>query len=100
VGGCRNLPLTPRSLTSWKEYFDHPEKKGTLIGIFKAAQTIGGVAGLPSAPIVTERWGRKWSISIGNVVVMIATALQTASTNVGMFIGSRGLVGFGLSFGE
>lgn len=90
----------PRSLTTWKEYFDHPEKKGTLIGIFNAAQTIGGVVGLPFAPIVTERFGRKWPIIIGNILVLIATALQTASTNVGMFIGARALVGFGLCFGE
>jgi len=30
--------------------------------------------------------------------MLIATALQSAAQNVGMFIAARGLIGFGLSF--
>jgi hypothetical protein len=36
-----------------------------------------------------DRLGRKWAIIIGNIIVLIATALQTGAQNVGMFIGSR-----------
>lgn len=47
-----------------------------------------------------DRLGRKWAIIIGNIIVLIATALQTGAQNVGMFIGSRCLFRIGLSFGE
>jgi hypothetical protein len=32
-----------QTLDNWKEYFDHSEKKGTLIGVFNAIQTIGSL---------------------------------------------------------
>ena len=35
---------------------------------------------------------------IGATIMVLATVLQTASQNVGMFIGARCLIGFGLTF--
>ncbi|BEI86982.1 hypothetical protein CcaverHIS002_0703280 [Cutaneotrichosporon cavernicola] len=45
-----------------------------------------------------DYFGRRWTIFLGAALMVIATVIQTASQNVGMFIFSRGLIGFGLSW--
>ena len=42
--------------------------------------------------------GRRRAVWLGAAIMCIATAIQTASPSVGMFIGARFLVGFGLTF--
>lgn len=42
--------------------------------------------------------GRRMTIWIGCCIMLIGAALQTAAQNIGMFIGCRFLIGFGLSF--
>lgn len=37
-------------------------------------------------------------VMVGAAIMCVATALQTASQNVHMFIGARFMIGFGLSF--
>lgn len=85
-----------QSVTNWQEYFNHP--KGTTLSLFNAIQNIGTIAGLPFAPYVSDYFGRRFGIALGCVLMLIGTALQTASQNIGMFIAARGLIGFGLSF--
>ncbi|TXT10533.1 hypothetical protein VHUM_02038 [Vanrija humicola] len=87
-----------QALTTWQEYFGHPENKPRLFGVFNAIQNIGSLAGLPFAPYVADRFGRRAGIFLGCCIMLVATALQTAAQNVGMFIAARGLIGFGLSF--
>jgi len=47
---------------------------------------------------LSDGLGRRPAIFIGAVIMCIATAIQTASQSVGMFIGARFLIGFGLTF--
>jgi len=42
--------------------------------------------------------GRRRTVFIGAVIMIVATILQTASLNVGMFVGARFLIGFGATF--
>jgi sugar porter (SP) family MFS transporter len=85
-----------QSLTQWESYFDHPTK-GKL-GLLNAIQTIGGLAGYPFAPYMSDGLGRRPTVFFGAAIMIIATAVQTASQSVGMFIGARFLIGFGLTF--
>ncbi|WRT66015.1 uncharacterized protein IL334_002966 [Kwoniella shivajii] len=85
-----------QSLDTWKGYFGTPT--GSTLGIFNAIQSIGGIAGLPFAPYLNDRFGRRWTIFLGACIQMIGVALQTAAQSVGMFIGCRFLIGFGLAF--
>ncbi|KAJ6514230.1 hexose transporter [Mycena vitilis] len=85
-----------QSLTQWEVYFDHP-KKGKL-GLLNAIQNIGALAGYPFAPYVSDGIGRRPTVFLGALIMCIATAIQTASQSVGMFIGARFLIGFGLTF--
>lgn len=56
------------------------------------------LAGLPFAPYVSDGIGRRRAVWLGAIIMCIATAVQTASQSVGMFIGARFLIGFGLTF--
>jgi len=85
-----------QSLPQWKEAFNNPTK-GKL-GLLNAIQNIGSLAGYPFAPYVSDGIGRRLTVFLGAVIMCGATALQTASQNVGMFIGARFLIGFGLTF--
>ncbi|KAJ7238295.1 hypothetical protein B0H12DRAFT_1222143 [Mycena haematopus] len=85
-----------QSLPQWESYFNFPTK-GKL-GLLGAIQNIGSLAGYPFAPYLCDGIGRRPTVFIGALMMVIATAIQTASQSVGMFIGARFLVGFGLTF--
>ena len=50
------------------------------------------------SPYLADGLGRRTTIFIGATIMCVATAIQTASQSVGMFIGARFLIGFGLTF--
>jgi sugar porter (SP) family MFS transporter len=85
-----------QSLTQWKDYFHNPTK-GKL-GLLNAIQNIGSLAAYPISPYLSDGLGRRAAIFIGSAIMLIACVLQTASQSVGMFIGARFLIGFGLTF--
>ncbi|KAJ7185220.1 hexose transporter [Mycena filopes] len=85
-----------QSLTQWENYFNKPTK-GKL-GLLNAIQNIGALAGYPFAPYLSDGIGRRPTVFLGALIMCIATAVQTASQSVGMFIGARFLIGFGLTF--
>jgi MFS family permease len=53
------------------------------------AQSIGYIASIPFAPYISDGLGRRTAIVIGAILMIIATALQTVSQSIGMFIGAR-----------
>ncbi|WWC92059.1 uncharacterized protein L201_007013 [Kwoniella dendrophila CBS 6074] len=85
-----------QSLDTWKNYFGTPT--GSTLGIFNAIQSIGGIVGLPFAPYLNDRLGRRWTMFLGAAIQLIGVALQTGAQSVGMFIGCRFVIGFGLAF--
>ncbi|KAJ7599031.1 hexose transporter [Mycena floridula] len=85
-----------QSVPQWRDYFHNPQS-GQL-GLLNAIQNIGALAGYPFAPYLSDGLGRRPTIFIGAAIMAIATAVQTASQSVGMFIGARFLIGFGLTF--
>lgn len=85
-----------QSLTQLKDSFNNPT--GSMLGLLNAIQNIGGLAGYPFAPYISDGLGRRAAIFIGATIMAGATVLQTASQNVNMFIGTRFLIGFGLTF--
>ncbi|GBE88372.1 general substrate transporter [Sparassis latifolia] len=89
VNGLQILP-------AWQTYFKHPD--GKKLGLMCAAQVIGSIAGLPLTPFSSDILGRRPTLLIGSVVMLAGVALQSASMSIGMFIGARGLIGFGLTF--
>lgn len=91
-GSMMNGVLT---LQNFEDFFHHPQ--GGKLGLFNAIQNIGGLAGLPFAPYLTDRLGRRHAILCGAVIMCIGAALQTSAQGLGQFIGARFMMGFGLT---
>ncbi|KAB5588540.1 Lactose permease [Ceratobasidium theobromae] len=87
-----------QSVQQWKEYFGYPTAKD--LGLFNAIQSIGALCATPFAPYVSDIFGRKIGILFGSAIVLIAAILQAATQNLGMFVGSRFLIGFGTTFAQ
>ncbi|KAH9859167.1 hexose transporter [Lenzites betulinus] len=85
-----------QSLPQWNQAFGYPS--GGKLGLLAAIQNIGSVAAYPFSPYVSDGLGRRAAVILGATIMCIATVLQTASHSVGMFIGARFLIGFGLTF--
>ncbi|KAG6819636.1 hypothetical protein H0H93_009988 [Arthromyces matolae] len=85
-----------QSLSQWNDFFNSPH--GGTLGLFNAIQNIGSLAAYPFAPYLSDGIGRRRTIILGAAIMCIATILQTAAQNFGMFIGARFLIGFGLTF--
>lgn len=61
-------------------------------------QGIGALAGYPFSPYLCDGIGRRKTLFLGAVIMLCASALQTAAQSIYMFIGARFLIGLGLSF--
>lgn len=76
VSRLRPSPSTP--LTT-PEDFNRP--RGALLGIMNAVLPLGAVFGAVPAAWVSDRYGRRCALVVGDVIMLAATALQTASLN-------------------
>ncbi|EGO55970.1 hypothetical protein NEUTE1DRAFT_86732 [Neurospora tetrasperma FGSC 2508] len=81
-------------LESWIQYFDNPQ--GALKGIISAAYSLGAILSLPLVPIINDRFGRRWSIALGSIVMIVGAIIQGFSQHVGMYIVARMILGFGI----
>lgn len=61
------------------------------VGMVNAVQNIGVLFALPFAPFVSDKFGRKKALMTGAWIMLGGVALQTASTNIWHFVGSRGM---------
>ena len=59
--------------------FGNPQ--GALKGIIAAAYSLGAILSLPLVPYVNDRFGRRWSIFGGSVIMMIGAIIQGFSVN-------------------
>ncbi|KAJ5651703.1 hypothetical protein N7507_009129 [Penicillium longicatenatum] len=82
-----------QSITEWKVYFGSPA--GAALGVVNAAQSIGSVISLPFVGMLSDRIGRRLTLLSGTIVIIIASIIQAASVNYGMFVFARVLVGIG-----
>ncbi len=58
---------------------DFGDPQGSLKGIIAAAYSLGAILSLPFIPIVNDRFGRRWSICGGSVIMIIGAVVQGAS---------------------
>ena len=84
---ARSLLDKSQNMDNWQEYFKHP--RGANMGRLQAMYSIGSICSLPIVPYISDRWGRKMSIKIGCVIMIIAAALQTGATGQPMFEGEH-----------
>ena len=94
MGSSMFLVYARVGLTDETTDFDNPE--GALKGIIAASYSLGAIMSLPFVPIVNRKWGRRWAIFSGSMVMVVGAIVQGASQHVGMYIVARMLLGFGI----
>jgi MFS family permease len=62
-------------------FLDFNDPEGNILGIMVAAFSFGSLIVLPFVPWVDDRFGRKRSILLGSIFLVIGVVLQTASIN-------------------
>lgn len=85
-----------QAVEPWLKQFNNPE--GAILGLITAAFSIGACIALPIVPYTNDKLGRKHSITVGSVIIMLGVILQTASINVAMFLVARLFLGMGIPF--
>ncbi len=71
-----------------------------MLGLFGSIYSIGSLAGLPFAPFIADRFGRKKAIWSGCAILFVGVACQSAATDFKMFVVSRFFVGFGCTLAQ
>ncbi|OAL33523.1 hypothetical protein AYO20_07209 [Fonsecaea nubica] len=84
-----------QAVASWKETFNRP--RGALLGIISASYPLGAICSTPISAPISDRFGRRWCIAIGSAIMIAGVVIQTASNTMGVFIGGRVVVGFGIT---
>ncbi|KAL4820353.1 general substrate transporter [Aspergillus spinulosporus] len=83
-----------QSLPQWVSYFGQPT--GTRLGAMTFGPTGGTLISVLISSQLCERFGRRYPICGGSIVIIVGGILQAAAVNYGMFVLSRFVVGFGL----
>jgi len=84
-------------ISYWHDYFN---PSSSQLGLLNAILSVGSICAIPISPILADWRGRRFAIIIGLFTMALGVALQTASIQLGMFIGARFLIGFGISLAQ
>lgn len=91
----------------WNSYFTNGCKDPTthrpvicapLLGFLSASYQLGSIIGVPIAPYINQRFGRRLPVFMGSVVMVIGAIIQGLAQDVGMYIFARMVLGFGIVF--
>jgi MFS family permease len=67
-----------------------------MLGVINGLYAAGGAFGCVFNMWSSEYFGRKRSLQIGCCISIVGATLMTASVDIGMFIASRFIMGFGI----
>ena len=97
-GYCSSIIGTTLGQPSFIAYFslDTRSDADGITGAFNGLFQAGGLLGALSMTLLADRLGRRKTILAGAIAVVIGSALQTGSVNVGMFMAARLITGFGI----
>ncbi|VUC36516.1 unnamed protein product [Clonostachys rosea] len=90
---------TSQQMDKWKQFFPQyadANKLGILINMYN----IGSVISFLVVPYLADYLGRKITIAIGCVLMILGAFVGAFSTSYGMYISGRFVLGFGNSFAQ
>ena len=82
-------------LTQWQDKFGHPT--GSALGLFGAANAIGGVFPFIFLGWIGDVFGRRAPTKIGSVLIIMGALVELFSTTLHMYIGGKIVLGAGSS---
>lgn len=80
-------------LPSWQDRFGYPT--GSRLGLFGAANYIGGVIPFLTLNWIGDLFGRRVPTGLGSLVIIVGVLIEFFATSLNMFIGGRIVLGFG-----
>ncbi|KAH6715906.1 general substrate transporter [Leptodontidium sp. MPI-SDFR-AT-0119] len=80
-----------QTLPQWHDYFNNPS--AALLGLLNACVPIACILSFAPVAWLSDKYGRKFSITAGLLSIFVGSALQAGAVNVGMFIGARFILG-------
>ena len=83
-----------QSLPQWVAFFGQPE--GSRLGAMTFGPTGGVLISILVSSQLCDRFGRRYPICGGSLIIILGSVLQAAAQNYGMFVAARFMVGFGL----
>ncbi|EJU06504.1 general substrate transporter [Dacryopinax primogenitus] len=87
------------SMTQFQSYFGIASSAGVpKTGIVFGIYTIGNVCSVFPNAYLPDRIGRRWSMFVGNLVLILGAMLTANATSMSMFMAGRFLTGFGCTF--
>lgn len=98
-----SLLNTVQQFDYWESYFDQvgtDPSKSSQLGLLTNMFTIGSIVSMFIVPFITDRWGRKPSIIIGCVLMLIGGFITAFSNGYGMICAGRFILGFGNSMSQ
>ncbi|TPX17547.1 uncharacterized protein E0L32_003190 [Thyridium curvatum] len=69
-----------------------------LLGFVNSCYQLGSIFAIPIAPWFAEKYGRRWSIMLGSLIMVVGALLQGFAQHVGMYIVARMILGMGILF--
>jgi sugar porter (SP) family MFS transporter len=69
-----------------------------LLGFVNSCYQLGSIFAVPVAPWFAHRFGRRWSIMLGSLIMVVGALIQGFAQHVGMYIVARMLLGVGILF--
>ncbi|KAH7099036.1 general substrate transporter [Auriculariales sp. MPI-PUGE-AT-0066] len=84
------------AMKQYQHYFgmtDAGAKTGIIFGIY----TLGSLTGAFPASYLPDRIGRRYSMFVGNIILIVGAIITATATNKGRFLGGRYLTGLGVS---
>ncbi|KAF1972128.1 general substrate transporter [Bimuria novae-zelandiae CBS 107.79] len=75
-----------------------PAIEDGLLGFISSCYQLGSILAVPIAPWFNQKYGRRWSIMVGSLVMCVGAILQGFSQHVAMYIIARMLLGVGIVF--
>lgn len=69
--------MTEKSDKSGMEYNIRP----SILGFISSCYQLGSIIAVPIAPWINQRYGRRWCIMIGSIIMIIGAILQGFAQN-------------------
>lgn len=75
-----------------------PAIEPALLGFVSSCYQLGSIFGVPIAPYLNQRYGRRWSVMLGSLIMVAGAIIQGFAQHVAMYIIARMLLGLGIVF--
>ncbi|KAH8898804.1 general substrate transporter [Thozetella sp. PMI_491] len=96
TGFDATLTANLQSFAEWKREMGMPNS--SELGVITAIYFIGCLVGSIPASWITDKFGRKVGLAIGQALTIAGAGFQAGSHGRGQYIGSRFILGFGIAF--